>query len=465
MERQFIIFGAGKLGQEMGSGLEYFGLEDFFYTDNNPKLWGMALNGKLVVSPKEIIGCNRTIIIAVSQHDEVYTQLEEMALSNQTVSMRAVEMELCNDLIEQIRNKVYCTLNNESTIIFDCIAHYPWGGGEKWSYILSNELKKRRDNVLLVADSRFKLQITDYTKVYFCECAFDNRWEIIKNLVLKYANYLPCTIICAARSPMFFVAHTLKTLYPELVRIIAVQHSDISSHYNISVESKASTDRIIGVSKKICEKLHTDYGFDEKMIAYKGNFTNFKNNNKKLYSGQDKPVKICYFGRIEVQAKRMDLLPHILSELETINKKYIFNIAGKGAYENTLKKYVIENNLQEKVLFNGFLQEENLSGFLNEQDIFFSCSDFEGSSLSLIEAMSFGVVPVVTNVSGVDEFVTNGINGYTCRTSDIKALVSAIDKLEKNRNLLPEFGEVCKKIVRDNCSLESYVDFIEKLIV
>ena len=102
--------------------------------------------------------------------------------------------------------------------------------------------------------------------------------------------------------------------------------------------------------------------------------------------------------------------------------------------------------------------------FWNDKDIFLSTSDFEGASVSMLEAMALGVVPVVTNVSGVDEFVTDGTNGYISEVQNIEKLIDGIKLLEDDRDKLEKFGNKSMQIIKEKCNQDDYLDVFERMI-
>ena len=65
--------------------------------------------------------------------------------------------------------------------------------------------------------------------------------------------------------------------------------------------------------------------------------------------------------------------------------------------------------------------------FLGRVDASVLVSDYEGTSITMLESMGAGVVPVVTRVSsGVDEWIRDGENGWLCRDRDPADLATAI---------------------------------------
>src|SRR6266481_3992485 len=51
--RSLVLFGAGRLGRKTLTGLRRLGIEPITFADSNASLWGKAVDGLKVVSPRE----------------------------------------------------------------------------------------------------------------------------------------------------------------------------------------------------------------------------------------------------------------------------------------------------------------------------------------------------------------------------------------------------------------------------
>ena len=99
----------------------------------------------------------------------------------------------------------------------------------------------------------------------------------------------------------------------------------------------------------------------------------------------------------------MDLLPKLIEALIERNVDFRIELAGDGAAKNDLEEVVKRNQWDKKVIFLGRLKRSKLSDFWKKQDICINMADFEGRSISILEAMGNGAVPIVTATSGVQE--------------------------------------------------------------
>jgi len=116
-----------------------------------------------------------------------------------------------------------------------------------------------------------------------------------------------------------------------------------------------------------------------------------------------------------VPLKRIDLIIEALSILETIPIKWIH--IGDGVLINKLKslskeKLLFKRNI--KFEFCGQKSNQEVIKFYknNIVNLFINVSQSEGIPVSIMEAMSFGIPVLATNVGGTPEIVKNGINGF-----------------------------------------------------
>ena len=140
------------------------------------------------------------------------------------------------------------------------------------------------------------------------------------------------------------------------------------------------------------------------------------------------------------------------------------NIAGDGECAELIEDYIKVNNLSCKVTFHRKCLGDKIFEFWKNQDIFINLSEYEGTSLSMLEAMAYGTVPVVTDVSGTDDFIQNDINGYIVETGNIEAIADKIFFLSKNRKLVTKFGRICIEEIKKKCDLNDYVIYVQTLI-
>ncbi len=135
---------------------------------------------------------------------------------------------------------------------------------------------------------------------------------------------------------------------------------------------------------------------------------------------------------------------------------------GDGPSIPALKQRMTENKLRDNVVFTGMIDHEKLisSGLLAVGDVFISASTTETLGLSGLEAMAYGLPPVLIQSQGLCEFV--GDSGFVCRSEDKKAFAQAILHLFTKPQLRKRMGEKAKKIAQQYGGRQGALTIIEK---
>jgi glycosyltransferase involved in cell wall biosynthesis len=137
-------------------------------------------------------------------------------------------------------------------------------------------------------------------------------------------------------------------------------------------------------------------------------------------------------------------IPLVLSQTK---REVRLIVLGNGSQREKLMSLAHRLKLENKVEFRGMVSRKMLVRFYQESDIYVSTSTSDSTSVSLLEAMSFGSIPVVSDILGNREWIEEGVNGFIFPTSDYKTLAERIVYLineftdyagiiEKNRSLI-----------------------------
>ena len=114
-----------------------------------------------------------------------------------------------------------------------------------------------------------------------------------------------------------------------------------------------------------------------------------------------------------VPVKRVDRIISALSKVKTQKIEWIH--FGSGEEESKIRKMASEL-LGENVkpIFKGRVENKKVLEFYrsNVVNLFINLSTSEGIPVSIMEAMSFSIPCIATNVGGTSEIVMDGINGY-----------------------------------------------------
>jgi len=125
------------------------------------------------------------------------------------------------------------------------------------------------------------------------------------------------------------------------------------------------------------------------------------------------------------------------------NKNVKFVALGTGVWEDKIKEMSRNLGIDKNCLFMGYRQD--VWKFLQVADVFIHASHREGLTLSVLEAMSFGLPCVVSNVRGNRDLIQDGKGGYVVEPSDAKTFAEKINEILENPTLAQEFGKFNKQ--------------------
>lgn len=125
-----------------------------------------------------------------------------------------------------------------------------------------------------------------------------------------------------------------------------------------------------------------------------------------------------------------------------------FIIAGDGAEKEALERQAKNLNIHSSVSFLGGIPHEEMAGLLSQADIYVSTSLYDGTSLSLLEAMASGAFPIVTDIASNREWITDGDNGFLVSKENENLLAKRIVEAIRDHRLLGEASEKNRKIVK-----------------
>lgn len=466
------FFGAGKLGEYWLNQWRDFGIVPKGIFDNNKSLWSTMWNGVIVYSPSMITTLNFDyIFITCGKEKDVLCQLLDLGITEKQIV--AGHHNIRNYLFYYtLKNNIFsdCMLKSfreskAKKILFDLQNGMVLGGVETWSYELAGKLKKKGWQGIYLTTNAANSDVKDDTyPVYTLALrGLEQEWDKINLCVQEIMNHLPCTIICNFPQYIFWSACIVKKLYPQQIRIIAVQHSDDLVYYEAYSLWRDSIDKCMVISSYIERKL-LSYGMTKNKLLRLEWQIPCRKNLKREWRDIGQPLQIGYAGRITTISKRVDLLLVLAEQLKKKNIDFQMNIAGSGDYSEILMQKIQEENLQESVILIGYLDRESISAFWNRQDIMVSCSEREGHSISQCEAMAQGVVPVITDVSGARDDVVDGFNGYVVDVDDMNTLVDRIQELYVNRNKLTKMGICAHNTIYERQKNKDQAEIWDQLI-
>ncbi|TRX15848.1 glycosyltransferase family 4 protein [Flavobacterium franklandianum] len=160
----------------------------------------------------------------------------------------------------------------------------------------------------------------------------------------------------------------------------------------------------------------------------------------------DKPIHFLFMGAVGNRKGIFDLLATIaLHKLEFSGKMKLL-IGGNGEIKR-LNEFIAINQLSEIVIYEGWVSGALKNKLFNEADVYILPSYNEGLPISILEAMTYGLPVISTNVGGIPEIITNGINGCVINPGDREAIYASLRFFIDNPLLCKEYGKNTMEIV------------------
>lgn len=167
--------------------------------------------------------------------------------------------------------------------------------------------------------------------------------------------------------------------------------------------------------------------------------------------------------------KRVELIYKGLLVLAQRNPEVNFKWVhlGGGALENNIRQLIIENSIHNlSVDIKGILANDGIHDFYqnNYVDCFVHASESEGLPVSFMEAQSYGIPIVSTNVGGVPEIVNENNGILIDAKADANEMSDAVERIVLNNNLRQTLSENAKANWETNFNAEkNYKVFSEQL--
>ena len=175
----------------------------------------------------------------------------------------------------------------------------------------------------------------------------------------------------------------------------------------------------------------------------KENIYNEINNDKKV---------LISIGRLTRQKNFSFLIKNFGKFIEK-NKNLKLVIIGDGEEKKKLLRQVDELNLQDHVQFVGY--KKNVYNYLKHSNFYISTSNWEGSSLSMIDAAYIGIPILCSDCpSGRKEFINLNKRGYLYASNDDKDFIEKFDlMINANKN------EINSKLIKAKKETKKYTLF------
>ena len=278
-----------------------------------------------------------------------------------------------------------------------------------------------------------------------------------------------------------FIVHG-SSYYPSVYSRVAAKFAGVPilvSHEHLMFKTKRPkrqiishvvsrfTDLHVAVCKSVKEQVIGWYKIPESkvVVVYNGVDTNVFNRTlsidqakAKLNMPRDSFI-VGYVGRLDPEKGHS----YLFQALRKIKEKFKVRcvLVGTGRHEDNIKQLAKNYEIFDITEFLGL--RRNIADLLSAMDTFVLPSLQEGFPNALIEAMAVGCSVIATNISGINEAVSDWENGLLVPPGNSDALASAIVLLQSNKEARIKISLAARKMVEEQFSLKKHIKKIEEL--
>lgn len=180
---------------------------------------------------------------------------------------------------------------------------------------------------------------------------------------------------------------------------------------------------------------------------------------------KNKSLNILFLGVLIKRKGIFDLISAI-SELNKITdlKDVKFIIAGNGIEDDNIKAKAKELEVEKYIDFTGWIDVEQKKELLKKSHLLILPSYNEGLPMAILEAMSYGLPIIATNVGDIPEAVIPEENGFLIKPGNIEELVNSIlNVINFKESEWEQYSENSMKIVKQKFSDVEYFKKIETI--
>lgn len=154
----------------------------------------------------------------------------------------------------------------------------------------------------------------------------------------------------------------------------------------------------------------------------------------------------------------------ILHDNEVVDKnKLNFIIGGSGPLEEEIKDKIKEYNLDYCVEMKGWVNGELKHELLRESQLFVLPSYNEGLPMAILEAMSYGIPTISTDVGSISEVVITNETGVLVEKGNSEMLAKSIEDILSNHKLWNKLSKNSKLLIDEKFNESNYFKEFEIL--
>ncbi len=180
--------------------------------------------------------------------------------------------------------------------------------------------------------------------------------------------------------------------------------------------------------------------------------------SKRLLSENGK-IKAVFYNGVNYDVKGID---YLLEYFNTFNpsKKWEMYIIGKEPVSLKDKGNISYYNVS-------IMPTNKFIDFLKDKNLYLNFSSYDSFSLTAVETMSLGLIPVVSRNVGMHEYIKNGVNGFKFELNSRDELQQIIHNIDENIYQLEDISVKVREIYNElnwTAVSEKYIELYKSFL-
>jgi glycosyltransferase involved in cell wall biosynthesis len=250
-------------------------------------------------------------------------------------------------------------------------------------------------------------------------------------------------------------------LLHDKINIFPILHNNVDSMIKNSLASYGQWNKIICVSPKLKEII--DSHSEKELSVYIPNGVKPIEYVERNYHGK---LHFLFVGRIDDKQKGVFLLPKIALSLRRKKIDFKIDIIGDGPSLHELERMIDQTKMSDFIILRKAQPHFIVEEIMLESHFLLLPSNYEGFGLVIIEAMSCGLIPIVSYLPGYTNIcVKENITGFFGVPGKADSFVKAIEMAIANRPVLHQISKNASDLVSSKYSVSIMADAYLKTII
>ncbi len=230
--------------------------------------------------------------------------------------------------------------------------------------------------------------------------------------------------------------------------VVHVLHGDYDYYYDLAIDHEPYVHAFVANNRTVFERLRAKLphrATDVFLLPYGIPMTG---DCRTPVGGS---LRAIFVGRLD-EAKGVFDLPVIDRILQSRGVRVRWTILGDGPARDALQsRFPLSGDVQYAVADTPVTARSIVA----QHDVFVLPSRGEGLSVATVEAMSAGVVPVVSDLPSMAELVDNESTGFRAPVGDVNAFASLVERLDHDRAQLDAMSAAASMLARAHYDIAS----------